>query len=413
MVLAALFFTTISAQNPTGRELPRPPKKTSEKPKPKSDTKSAKSAPPRRAPAKPAPAPARLTIVAPPGALVEVDGRPRGATGIDGSLVIAGLPAGDHQLSVTAEGYEPWRGTFVMSVASTRFDVPIRKKPATGSLALTASQAGTEIFIDEKFVAATQARQAVNVGGLFTGQRQLRATKPGFREWRSIVTVKANETVAVNIELKPILDPEMMRVPEGYYMRGAEKGAKDQRPPHQVYTSEFEISRREVTNRLYRFFVLDTGRPAPRGAVYGWVNNDYPEGQDDQPVVLVTWEDAVAFCRWLSAQTGGRYRLPTEAEWEKAARLGADMYLSAGKIWEWCADWYDPDYYKKKERVNPKGPARGKQVKMLGREGETRVMRGGAFGRGSIALRAAERNYFYPTLTRFDIGFRVVREVGK
>jgi formylglycine-generating enzyme required for sulfatase activity len=413
VVLAALFSTTIFAQNPTGRELPKPAKKSSEKPKPKSGAKSANAAPPRRAPAKSTPAPARLTIVAPPGASVEVDGRQRGFTGVDGNLVVAGLAPGDHQLGVTAEGYEPWRGTFVMSVASTRFDVPIRKKPATGRLALTANEAGAEIFIDEKNAALTQAGQAVNVGGLFTGERQLRVTKPGFREWRSVVTVKANETVAVNIELKPVLEFEMMRVQEGYFVRGADKGPRDQRPSHQVYTLEFEISRREVTNRLYKYFVTATGRPAPRGAVYGWVNNDYPEGQDDQPVVLVTWEDAVAFCRWLSEQTGRRYRLPTEAEWEKAARFGGDLYLSAGKIWEWCADWYDPDYYKEKERVNPKGPARGKRIKMMGREGEARVMRGGAFGRGSIVLRAAERNYFFPILTRFDIGFRVVREVDK
>lgn len=413
MVLAALFSTTSFAQNPTGRELPKPAKKSSEKPKPKPGAKSAKAAPPRRAPTKSTPASARLTIVAPAGAMVEVDGRPRGFTGIDGNLVVAGLALGDHQLSVTAEGYEPWRGTFVMSVASTRFDVPIRKKPATGRVALKANEVGTEIFIDGKYIATVQTGQVVNIDGLLPGERQLRATKPGFQEWRSVLTVKANETVTFNIELKPILDPELMRVPEGYYVRGNDKGAKDQRPSHQVYTLEFEISRREVTNRLYKYFVIATGRPAPRGAIYGWVNNDYPEGQDDQPVVLVTWEDAVAFCRWLSEQTGKRYRLPTEAEWEKAARLGGDMYLSAGKIWEWCADWYDPDYYKEKERVNPKGPARGKRIKLLGREGEARVMRGGAFGRGSIVLRAAERNYFFPTLTRFDIGFRVVREVDK
>ncbi len=413
MILAALFSTTIFAQNPTGRELPKPAQKSSEKPKPKSGAKSAKAAPPRRAPTKSIPAPARLTIAAPPGASVEVDGRPRGFTGVDGNLVVAGLAPGDHQLNVSAEGYEPWRGTFVMSVASTRFDVPIRKKPATGRLALTANEAGTDIFIDEKYIAATLPGQAVNVDGLFTGERQLRATKPGFRELRSVVTVKANETVAVKIELKPVLDLEMMRVQEGYFARGNDKGLRDQRPSHQVYTLEFEISRREVTNRLYKYFVTATGRPAPRGAVYGWVNNDYPEGQDDQPVVLVTWEDAVAFCRWLSEQTGRRYRLPTEAEWEKAARFGGDLYLSAGKIWEWCSDWYDPDYYKERERVNPKGPARGKKIKMLGREEEARVMRGGAFGRGSIVLRAAERNYFFPTLTRFDIGFRVVREVDK
>jgi formylglycine-generating enzyme required for sulfatase activity len=413
MILTALFSTTIFAQDPTGRELPKPAKKSGEKPAQKPGAKPAKSAPPKRATSKPTQVAAKLTIVAPPGALVEVDGKPRGFAGVDGNLVVTGLVPGDHQLSVTAAGYEPWRGTFVMSVASTKFDVPIKKKPATGRLALTANEAGTEIFIDEKYSVKALAGQTMYVDGLLPGQRQLRATKPGFSEWRSIVTVKANETVAVRVELKPVLDPPMLRVLEGAFVRGADKGQKDQRPAHQVFLPAYEISRSEVTNRLYKFFIDATGRPAPRGVGYGWTNNNYPEGQDDLPVVFVTWEDAVAFCQWLSEQTGRRYRLPTEAEWEKATKLGGDQYLSAGKVWEWVADWYDPDYYKNRERVNPKGPARGKRVKLLGREGEARVMRGGSFGRGSVVLRAAERNYFFPTLTRFDIGFRVVREVEK
>jgi formylglycine-generating enzyme required for sulfatase activity len=413
MVLAALFSTTIFAQDPTGRELPKPAKKGGEKPAQKPGAKPAKSAPPKRATSKPTQVAAKLTIVAPPGALVEVDGKPRGFAGVDGNLVVTGLVPGDHQLSVTAAGYEPWRGTFVMSVASTKFDVPIKKKPATGRLALTANEAGTEIFIDEKYSVKALAGQTMYVDGLLPGQRQLRATKPGFSEWRSIVTVKANETVAVRVELKPVLDPPMLRVLEGAFVRGADKGQKDQRPAHQVFLPAYEISRSEVTNRLYKFFIDATGRPAPRGVGYGWTNNNYPEGQDDLPVVFVTWEDAVAFCQWLSEQSGRRYRLPTEAEWEKAAKLGGDQYLSAGKVWEWVADWYDPDYYKNRERINPKGPVRGRRVKLLGREGEARVMRGGGFGRGSVVLRAAERNYFFPTLTRFDIGFRIVREVDK
>ncbi len=409
ILLTALFSPAVFAQNPTGREVPKPAKKGGEK----SGEKPAKSRPPQRAPSKSAQASVRLTIVAPAGALVEVDGKPRGFAGIDGNLVLTGLALGDHQLVVTADGYEPWRGTFVMSTASTKFEAPIKKKPATGRLALTANEPGAEIFIDEKYSVRALAGQTMYVNGLFPGQRQLRAVKPGFKEWRGTVTIKANETVAVRVELKPILDPEMIRIPEGAFVQGNDKGDRDQRPAHQVFTTEFEISRSEVTNRLYKFFVDATRRPAPRGVGYGWTDNNYPEGQDDLPVVFVSWEDAVAFCKWMSEQTGRRYRLPTEAEWEKAAKIAGDQYLSVGKIWEWCADWYDADYYRNRERVNPKGPAGGRRIKMMGREGETRVMRGGGFGRGSVALRATERNYFFPTLTRFDIGFRIVREVDK
>jgi len=72
---------------------------------------------------------------------------------------------------------------------------------------------------------------------------------------------------------------------------------------------------------------------------------------------------------------------------------------------------FHPEMVKLRERINPQGPARGKRYRMLGREGEAKVIRGGGFGFGSVARRAAERSYFFPKMTRSDIGFRIVREV--
>jgi formylglycine-generating enzyme required for sulfatase activity len=212
----------------------------------------------------------------------------------------------------------------------------------------------------------------------------------------------------------------MLRIQEGPFICGDDRGAKDQRPAHQVLTPEFEILRTEVTNQLYKSFIDATNHPAPQGLDYGWDGNDFPLGQDDFPVVYVTWDDAMAFCKWLSEKTGYRYRLPTEAEWEKAAKLGGKQYKSAGRVWEWCSDWYDHDYYKLRERINPqgpqwpqgpKGPSSGKRYKILGREGEAKVIRGGGFGFRNLERHAAQRNYFFPTMTRSDIGFRIVREV--
>ncbi len=391
------------AQDTTGRDIPKPEKKPIEKP-------AARPAVRRTTP-RPAKAVAKLTIAAPPGAMIEIDGRGRGFTGIDGNLILTGITPGLHQLIVRAEGFETWQGPFTMDKTSTRFEAPVRKKPSTGRLALTANQSGAEILIDEKFSVKSLAGQTLYLDNLLPGQRQLRAVKPGFQEWRMTVTVRAGETLAVSVTLKPNPDPEMFRVPEGVYIRGNDRDERDQRPAHQVFVPEFEISSREVTNRQYKSFVDATGHPAPRGVGYGWDGNNYPAGQDDQPVVFVSWDDAVAFCRWLSEQTGKRYRLPTEAEWEKAARMVGEQYASVGSVWEWCQDWYDPDYYKNRERINPKGPARGKSLKAMGREGEARVMRGGGFGRGQITLRAAVRNFYFPSVSRFDIGFRVVREV--
>jgi formylglycine-generating enzyme len=412
-----IYSHNVFAQNPAGREASKPAQKDKKKSiaKPSKSAsygqadKSRKSASKRgRAPVR-----AKLTIVAPPGAVIEVDGKSRGVVDTRGALDVPRLAPGDHQLSIFADGYEPWLGTFVMSVASTRFEPPLIKKPPMGRLALITDEPGTEIFIDETHsftILPWQVRLVVEVA---PGLRQLIASKPGFKEWRGTVVVKSAETATVNIELKPSIDLEMLRIPESAFVRGDDRGANDQRPSHQVATWEFEISRTEVTNQLYKFFIDATKRPAPQGVAYGWNGNNYPPGQDDFPVVFVSWEDAVAFCEWFSEQTGHRYRLPTEAEWEKAAKLGGNQYKSAGKVWEWCSDWYDPNYYRLRERINPKGPARGKRYKMLGSEGEAKVIRGGGFGFGSVTRRAADRNYFIPTMTRSDIGFRIVREVNR
>jgi formylglycine-generating enzyme required for sulfatase activity len=417
-LLFLIFSPYAFSQNPAGRDAPKPARTDKNKSAAKPG-KSAKADNPPKPASKRAPSSrttsvrAKLTIVAPPGTAVEVDGKPRGFVGARGELTVPGLAPGDHRLGIFADGYEPWRETFVMSVASTRFEPPLKKKPPAGRLALTVDEPGTEILIDETRRFTTMPWQVRLIVEVEPGMRQLRAIKPGFKEWSGTVIVRANETATVNIELKRGLDLEMLRIPEGPFVQGSDHGAKDQRPSHQAATTEFEISRAEVTNRLYKFFVDDTGRPAPQGLGYGWDGNNYPDDQDDFPVVFVSWEDAVAFCGWLSGQTGHRYRLPTEAEWEKAAKLGGAQYKTAGRVWEWCSDWYDHDYYKLRERINPQGPARGKSYKMLGREGETKVIRGGGFGFGSVTRRAAERSYFFPTMTRSDIGFRIVREVKK
>jgi formylglycine-generating enzyme required for sulfatase activity len=419
-VFSILVFSQCAfAQDPAGREALKRAQTDKKKSvagpaKSASSAKSDKSrstAPNRTPSPKSASARAKLTIVAPPGTAVEVDGKPRGVVGARGDLTLPGLTPGDHRLGIFADGYEPWRGTFVMSVASTRFEPPLRKKPPTGRLVLTTNEPGTEILIDETRSFTTQQWQVRLIVDVAPGLRQLRATKPGFEEWSGTVVVKPNETATVNIALKRGFDLEMLRVSEGPFICGADGGAKDQRPAHQVLTPEFEISRTEVTNRLYKIFVDATNHPAPQGLDYGWNGNNYPPEQEDFPVVFVSWEDAAAYCKWLSEQTGRRYRLPTEAEWEKTAKLGGNQYKSAGKVWEWCLDWYDPNYYKVRERINPQGPAHGKLYKMLGRDGEARVIRGGGFGFGSVTRRAAERNYFFPTMTRSDIGFRIVREV--
>lgn len=124
---------------------------------------------------------------------------------------------------------------------------------------------------------------------------------------------------------------DIVVIPEGWFVMGSDDGPPDERPQRQVWLGAFAIDRYEVTNDRYRAFLLASGRAPPPY----WKNPEspfraeYPEGTGAFPVVGVTWEDAAAYCTWA----GGR--LPTEAEWEKAAR-GID-----GRIYPWGDDW-DP-----------------------------------------------------------------------
>jgi iron(II)-dependent oxidoreductase len=186
---------------------------------------------------------------------------------------------------------------------------------------------------------------------------------------------------------------------------------ENERPQHTVYLDAFYIDKYEVTNAQYGEFMAATGHPPPPY----WNNELY--NQPEQPVMSVTWEDAKAYADWV-----GR-RLPTEAEWEKAARgtdrrfwpwgstwdaakLNANdvgtvegyIYTSpvgsfpqgvspygvhnmAGNVWEWCADWYDEDYYSYSPKVNPKGPAFG----------DNHVLRGGDWSMNNDFTRCASR----------------------
>lgn len=248
----------------------------------------------------------------------------------------------------------------------------------------------------------------------------------------------------------------MVLIPAGTFQMGSTTGDVNEAPVHTVKLDAFYMDRHEVTNAEYQAFATATEHPVPRGigytAVYERLKNDYEPWRDpdfnhpNQPVTTVTWFDADAYCKWAGK------RLPTEAEWEKAARGGIegarypwgdadpdsttanfadsqtefewrnpdvdDGYLfpapvgtfqpngyglfdMAGNVWEWCADWYSLTYYSeaqgvKSPRRNPKGPDTG----------ERRVLRGGAWYRDAHTLRNAERVSDFPDSSLNVIGFR-------
>ena len=209
-------------------------------------------------------------------------------------------------------------------------------------------------------------------------------------------------------------------------------------PQHQVYLSAYEISRHEITNVQYRAFIEATDRPAPRGHNGEDTWADKTLNDDTQPVVGVTWFDAQAFAEWI----GGS--LPTEAQWERAARgtegriypwgdtppkarqhanfarrynrpmpIGqfpkgaspngiADL---AGNVWEWCLDEYSPTFYQQHKGGTSQNPLNLRFRDLL----RARVIRGGAWDVGRAFLRSSLRFKFYPLDSTHTIGFRVVR----
>ncbi len=144
--------------------------------------------------------------------------------------------------------------------------------------------------------------------------------------------------------MAPDLMPELARVPAGQFLMGSDEGDDDERPVHRVDVDAFDIAVQPVTNREYARFVRDTGHRAPAiyelplvvsaggaerervfretGLPYAWTDFAPPEDRAEHPVTLVRYEDAAAYCTWLSSVTARPFRLPTEAEWEKAARGG-------------------------------------------------------------------------------------------
>lgn len=213
----------------------------------------------------------------------------------------------------------------------------------------------------------------------------------------------------------------MALISEGSFPMGVPKAARDggmdERPNHDVFIDSFYMDIYEVTNGRYLQFVTDTGHRVPEhptDASRGlWQGNMMPESVTDLPVINVDWFDSQAYCEWAGK------RLPTEAEWEKAAKGANDwrfawgdvepttehanfnqpawrgestlvqvgmyekgkspygIYDVAGNVWEWVSDWYEVDYYSHSPTHNPQGPETGKDktLRSSGWQGETPQMR--------------------------------------
>ena len=243
-----------------------------------------------------------------------------------------------------------------------------------------------------------------------------------------------NATLQLGVNL-----PALIHIPAGWFLMGCDSGRDvhiqdSEKPAHRVWIDEFQLAAHQVTNADYQHFLRSTASIPPP------FFNDPAFNHPEQPVVAVSWHEATHYCEWLATMTGKNFRLPTEAEWERAARGGnkneaalypwgdeqphllpdyADrcaafwrtgpepvgrtepngygLYNMCDNVHEWCSDWYAPDYYAVSPERNPRGPETGAR----------RSSRGGSWRHHIKISRCAARSSIPPDFKYADYGFRV------
>ncbi len=347
------------------------------------------------------------------------------------------LATGAYIFEARKSGHRP--STISKSISATQqpqsYTIPA-PKPILGSLNVTSSPIMAQVFIDDKLVGETPLMVDVVVG-----EHEISLRKGELSTKPQSITIEEGRTATLNLTLIKAEPPQsthktyienancglnmkMVYVEGGTFQMGAtseEEGAEsDEMPVHSVTLSSYYIAECEVTQAQWQ-------------KIMG-INPSYYTGDPNRPVDQVSWNDAQAFCRKLSALTGKRYVLPTEAQWEYAARGGKHskgykysgnntinnvawyrdnggsrthpvkqkqpnelgLYDMSGNVYEWCSDWYRN--YTSKSRTNPTGPS----------SGEGRVLRGGSWIYYAQSCRVTHRSSYVPSSYFRDSGFRVV-----
>jgi formylglycine-generating enzyme required for sulfatase activity len=397
------------------------------------------------------------------------------ASSVEGDFMFV-LPPGSRAAAVPREPAAP------------RLDIREETRQYAGSLALTSRLDGVEVFVAGQRVGEARPGRALVIDNVPAGIHRLLARKGGYQDWERDVRVEANQRFEVVIDIEP-LGPakvltgddgaEMMLVPAGELWMGSAPGdignldqlraecktfgVTDQQckdwqerewPRHRVSLDAFYLDRYEVSNALFERFVASTKHRTTaerEGTGLAWQRKDGrwqfasvrdahwrtplgaggPPSAPGHPVVQVSRPDASAYCQWAGK------RLPTEAEWEKAAR-GADgrrfpwgdtwdaskangamtvgrtmpvgtypggvspygVHDMAGNVAEWVADWFESKFYQRSPELNPRGPATGR----------TGVVRGGAWRSDPTLLRAAFRYEAAPESRSNTLGFRCAKD---
>ncbi|MFC1664178.1 formylglycine-generating enzyme family protein [Pseudomonadota bacterium] len=298
--------------------------------------------------------------------------------------------------------------------------------------------------MDSKVEGKAIYRESVTTIGMESGRKKVASAQNEVKEWssaKSTSSPESSEGASHKNEFSLPLKvggrgPTMIVIPSGWFRMGDVSGGgqTDETPVHRVTIEKaFAMSKTEITFDPYDLFVQYTDRQKPSDR--GW-------GRGNRPVINVSWRDTVAYSEWLTKQTGKLYRLPSEAEWEYAARSGTetrypwgdemgsnnancDLCKSKwdykktapvgsfnanqfglldmhGNVWEWMQDCWHGNYQG--------APSDGKEWKGI-QKCRRRVIRGGSWGDGPRSLHSANRIGGGPDGSGNGLGFRLVQEL--
>ncbi len=380
---------------------------------------------------------AKLAVVTSPEAGVYLDGEFQGRTDARGELEIKSR-LGTHALKISLKGKKNFeQSVTIPGGQATQISAQLMDAP--GSIRLQ-TLAGASTFLDGVNRGSTDGRGGLVLTDVPAGPHELRVSAPLKSDFRQSVTVLVGEEnrLEARLDAAPPSRGEVREnpkdglkyiwIPPGTFVMGCSPGDRtcypDEKPAHQVtITRGFWAGQTEVTVGAYKRFVAATGKQMPQAAKFNidWANNN-------MPAVNMTWDEARAYCTWA----GGR--LPTEAEWEYAARGGGaesvfgnldevawynknsghqphevaqkranglGLFDVLGNVDEWVSDWYEGGYYKISPSQDPSGPAIGKY----------HGLRGGSWSAAPVGTRLTFRFVASRNHKGDDDGLRCVCDV--
>ena len=378
------------------------------------------------------------------------------------------------------------KGDFVFVLPQRHTSPPQAELPTLATLSVTSTPSGATVYLNGAPIGETPLRAyEIDTGIRREKQIEIGLELTGYKSSMKSITLIGGQNLPWDVALESTLAPtiigrdgaEMVLIPAGEFQMGSDdrNANDDEKPVHTVYVDAFYIDKYEVTNAQFKTFVDANPQwrkdRIPRkyhdgGYLRHWIQSTYQNGQGNYPVIFVSWYAAMAYAQWAGK------RLPTEAEWEKAARGGlmdkkypwgnstpdgmqcnfADvnsahlstsfpdvdegdtsvndgytwtapvgsypangygLYDMGGNVWEWCLDEYRATFYARAPRRNPLASEMTlREVSVNYKNAENRrVLRGGGWNNAALNLRVANRGVTTPTFTDGYVGFRCARDV--